>query len=135
MLNSFIDEIISLLSEKGGMLQALSPECIPASSICSIMPAIIVFPSTSRKISISTSLGGIFASSGIFFIVSNFGVWTTSAMYPKNISGLVMCYAAGIPFLNNTIISDALFTTVLFGMYYLLQKEFSPLRLKHINYS
>jgi len=88
-----------------------------------------------NKISIPTSLGGIFASSGIFFIVSNFGVWTTSAMYPKNISGLVMCYAAGIPFLNNTIISDALFTTVLFGIYYLLQKEFSPLRLKHISYS
>jgi len=88
-----------------------------------------------NKISIRTSLGGIFASSGIFFIVSNFGVWVTSAMYPKTISGLTMCYAAGIPFLNNTVYSDALFTTVLFGMYYLLQKEFSPLKLRHISYS
>ncbi len=51
-------------------------------------------------------------------------------MYPKNIGGLLACYAAGIPFIHNTIFSDALFTTVLFGTYYLLQENFSSLKAK-----
>ena len=36
---SFIFSIIFLLKEKGGMQHAESPECIPASSMCCIIPA------------------------------------------------------------------------------------------------
>ncbi len=88
-----------------------------------------------KGVSLSKTFGGIVASSGIFFLVSNFGVWAGSGMYPKNIAGLISCYIAGIPFMNNTIISDFLFTTVLFGSYYLLQSEYSSLKIKHLNYS
>jgi hypothetical protein len=88
-----------------------------------------------KGISVTNTLGGMVSSSGIFFLFSNFGVWTGGAMYTKNISGLITCYAAGIPFIHNTIISDALFTTVLFGTYYLLQTEYSYLKLKHLRYS
>ena len=75
------------------------------------------------------------SSSGIFFLVSNFGVWAGGTMYPKNFGGLITCYAAGVPFIHNTIISDALFTTVLLGTYYLLQTKYSYLKLKHLRYS
>ena len=88
-----------------------------------------------RGISLTKTVGGVISSSGIFFLFSNFGVWAGGAMYTKNISGLITCYAAGIPFIHNTIISDALFTTVLFGTYYLLQTEYSYLKLKHLRYS
>ena len=88
-----------------------------------------------KGISVTNTLGGMVSSSGIFFLFSNFGVWAGGAMYTKNISGLITCYAAGIPFIHNTIISDALFTTVLFGTYYLLQTEYSYLKLKHLGYS
>ncbi|MED5554197.1 MAG: DUF6580 family putative transport protein [Candidatus Neomarinimicrobiota bacterium] len=88
-----------------------------------------------KGISVTNTLGGMVTSSGIFFLFSNFGVWAGGAMYTKNISGLITCYAAGIPFIHNTIISDALFTTVLFGTYYLLQTEYSYLKLKHLRYS
>ena len=88
-----------------------------------------------KGISVTNTLGGMVSSSGIFFLFSNFGVWAGGAMYTKNISGLITCYAAGIPFIHNTIISDALFTTVLFGTYYLLQTEYSYLKLKHLRYS
>ena len=71
----------------------------------------------------------------IFFLISNFGVWAGSGMYSKNFTGLINCYAAGIPFIHNTIISDFLFTTVLFGSYYLLQSEYSILKIKHLKYS
>ena len=88
-----------------------------------------------KGVSLSKTFGGIVCSSGIFFLVSNFGVWAGSGMYSKNIAGLISCYIAGIPFMNNTIISDFLFTTVLFGSYYLLQSEYSSLKIKHLKYS
>ena len=88
-----------------------------------------------KGISVTNTLGGMVSSSGIFFLFSNFGVWAGGAMYTKNFSGLITCYAAGIPFIHNTIISDALFTTVLFGTYYLLQTEYSYLKLKYLRYS
>ena len=88
-----------------------------------------------KGVSLSKTFGGIVGSSGIFFLVSNFGVWASSGMYSKNIAGLISCYIAGIPFMNNTIISDFLFTTVLFGSYYLLQSEYSSLKIKHLKYS
>ena len=88
-----------------------------------------------RGISLTKTAGGMISSSGIFFLVSNFGVWAGGTMYPKNFSGLITCYAAGVPFIHNTIISDVLFTTVLFGTYYLLQVEYSSLKIKPLKYS
>ena len=88
-----------------------------------------------RGISLTKTAGGMISSSGIFFLVSNFGVWTGGTMYPKNFGGLITCYAAGVPFIHNTIISDVLFTTVLFGTYYLLQVEYSSLKIKPLKYS
>ena len=88
-----------------------------------------------RGISLTRTFGGMISSSGIFFLVSNFGVWTGGTMYPKNFGGLITCYAAGVPFIHNTIISDVLFTTVLFGTYYLLQVEYSSLKIKPLKYS
>tara|TARA_B100000470_G_scaffold197428_1_gene167440 strand:+ start:16 stop:591 length:576 start_codon:yes stop_codon:yes gene_type:complete len=88
-----------------------------------------------RGISLTKTVGGMISSSGIFFLVSNFGVWAGGTMYPKNFGGLITCYAAGIPFIHNTIISDVLFTTVLFGTYYLLQVEYSSLKIKQLKYS
>ena len=87
-----------------------------------------------RGISLTKTAGGMISSSGIFFLVSNFGVWAGGTMYPKNFSGLITCYAAGVPFIHNTIISDVLFTTVLFGTYYLLQVEYSSLKIKPLKY-
>ena len=88
-----------------------------------------------RGISLTKTFGGMISSSGIFFFVSNFGVWAGGTMYPKNFGGLITCYAAGVPFIHNTIISDVLFTTVLFGTYYLLQVEYSSLKIKPLKYS
>ena len=88
-----------------------------------------------RGISLTKMFGGMISSSGIFFLVSNFGVWAGGTMYPKNFGGLITCYAAGVPFIHNTIISDVLFTTVLFGTYYLLQVEYSSLKIKPLKYT
>jgi hypothetical protein len=56
-------------------------------------------------------------ASAVFFLVTNFSVWLESGMYPKTGAGLLACYAAGIPFLGNTVLGDLCFSAVLFGVY------------------
>ncbi len=60
--------------------------------------------------------GAALASSVSFFLVSNFAVWASGSMYPKNVSGLMTCYAAGVPFFRRGLAGDMLFTAVLFGV-------------------
>jgi len=48
-----------------------------------------------------------------FFIISNFGVWFVSAIYEKNINGLIQCYIMAIPFFHKTLASTLLYLFVL----------------------
>ena len=52
----FSSAMVSGFSEKGGSEQALSPECTPASSMCSMTPATNTAPSPSQSASTSTSV-------------------------------------------------------------------------------
>lgn len=61
-------------------------------------------------------VGAALASSVSFFLVSNFAVWAAWNMYPKNFSGLMMSYAAGLPFFRGTVESDLFFSVAFFGM-------------------
>jgi hypothetical protein len=66
-------------------------------------------------------LGGTLASSILFFVVTNFGVWMTpGSIYAGNWSGLIECYVAAIPFFRNTLGGDLVFVAVMFGLYELL---------------
>jgi len=60
--------------------------------------------------------GAALASSVSFFVLSNFAVWASGSMYPKTMSGLMTCYAAGLPFFRRTLAGDMLFTAVMFGL-------------------
>jgi hypothetical protein len=72
--------------------------------------------------------GAALASSLLFFVVTNFGVWAGGALYPRTAAGLAECYAAAIPFFRNTLLGDALYATVLFGGWALAEKRFPLLR-------
>jgi hypothetical protein len=61
-------------------------------------------------------LSACLASSALFFLVTNFGVWITSGMYSHNFAGLTACYAAAIPFLRNSALGDVLSTGILFSL-------------------
>lgn len=60
---------------------------------------------------------GVLGSSGLFFIVSNFGTWIASGMYSLDFAGLIQCYVMALPFLKATLLSDLLFTTLLLTAY------------------
>lgn len=67
--------------------------------------------------SASRIMGGSLAGSTFFFIVTNFGVWATQALYPHTAHGLWQCYVAGLPFFRNALVGDLAYTTALFGLY------------------
>jgi len=61
--------------------------------------------------------GGSLAGSTLFFLVTNFGVWLTQALYPHTMQGLWQCYIAGLPFFRNALLGDFGYTAALFGFY------------------
>ncbi|MEO8720746.1 MAG: DUF6580 family putative transport protein [Ginsengibacter sp.] len=63
-----------------------------------------------------------------YFLISNFLVWiSTSPMAglqrPKTFSGLMMCYADGLPFYPWSVVSTLVFSTILFGSYFLMTRK------------
>jgi hypothetical protein len=55
------------------------------------------------------------ASSVLFFVVTNFGMWLSSGIYPHTATGLGACFAAAIPFFQNTLAGDLFYSVLLFG--------------------
>ena len=66
--------------------------------------------------------GAVLAGSTLFFILTNFGVWVLLSSYPKTLAGLGACYTAAIPFFQNTLLGNAVYSTVLFGGLALAEK-------------
>lgn len=65
-----------------------------------------------------------FFSSTIFFIVTNFAVWSFSGLYSKNLEGLIACYLLAIPFFHNTLISTMLFSSITYFVFLKLKGKF-----------
>jgi len=68
------------------------------------------------------------ASSVLFFVVTNFGMWLFSGFYPRSLAGLEACYVAAIPFFQNTVAGDLFYATLLFGGFKLLELMVPQLR-------
>lgn len=51
-----------------------------------------------------------------FFVISNFVVWLMGNMYPPTLNGLAACYAAAVPFFRKQVVSDLLFTVLMFSV-------------------
>ena len=88
-----------------------------------------------RKRSALRIAGTALAGSVVFFVVTNFGVWAFESLYPKTAAGLLACYVAAIPFFQNTLAGDALYTAVLFGGFALAEKLFPILRERDLRHA
>lgn len=76
-----------------------------------------------KKVNIGTTILGALSGSLAFFVLSNIGVWLSSGMYPLTFSGLTSCFAAALPFFQNTLMGTLVFTPILFGGYYFWQTK------------
>jgi len=67
---------------------------------------------TPLRIGVSVVSGSL-----IFFAVTNLTVWAEGALYARTFSGLMASYVAGLPFLENSVLGDLFFSTILFGVW------------------
>lgn len=83
-----------------------------------------------NNVSAAKVLGGSFAATVIFFLVSNFGTWISPySVFPDTFAGLVSTYVAGLPFALNSLAGNLFFATALFGSYALATKKFPSLKI------
>lgn len=68
---------------------------------------------------------GAIAAPTLFFLISNFQVFLgPQTSYPKNFSGLITCYEAGLPFYRNGLIATLVFLPGILLLYnYMMRKK------------
>ena len=81
-----------------------------------------------NKVNTTNVILASFISASVFFLITNFAFLYPSARYSHNISGILTSYAAGLPFFRNMLIGNLVFSSVLFGAFYLLSKRFIGLK-------
>ena len=59
-------------------------------------------------------LAGALCSALLFFVITNFGVWT-SGMYGYTLNGLMVCFALAVPFFAYSLISTFIFSAIIEG--------------------
>ncbi len=73
-------------------------------------------------------LGGVtIGTTLLFFLLTNFGTWLGSSLYPRSVAGLLAAYTAGLPFLLNSLAGDVFFAGVLFGGAHYLRTAGHPI--------
>ena len=90
-----------------------------------ILALITVIAFSMKKINVLTVAGYSLGSSLLFFFLSNsaFFVFDNPVYhtYSQDFTGYIATLAGGLPFLKTGIIADLVYSTVLFGTYYLVQ--------------
>ncbi len=81
-----------------------------------------------RRRSVQRIAAAAIASAILFFVLTNFGVWAIENLYPKTPTGLLACYVAAIPFLQNMFAGNLFFSALLFGAFALAENRFIQLR-------
>lgn len=69
-----------------------------------------------KQITLPRVLFSSASASLLFYLVSNFGSWASTPIYPVSGSGLMACYVAGLPFLGWQLAGDLFYTMVLYGV-------------------
>ena len=75
----------------------------------------------SRRESVVNTLFMSLGSSVLFFLVTNLTFWYAGlSLYPHTLSGQIASYTAALPFFKNALVGDLMFTTLMFGGWYLV---------------
>ena len=77
---------------------------------------------------ISNRITGSLFGALLFFLITNFGVWSTG-LYGYSLEGLIACYTLAIPFFGQTIVST-LFFAFIFELILLANKKFEIIKTK-----
>jgi hypothetical protein len=102
----------------------------------------LVHTSSLGRISLASVLGSL-----QFYLITNFGTWATTELYPHDLQGLLTCFVAGLPFYESStpltphgflflgdirysavylLLGDLLFSVSLFGLHAWLARRAFP---------
>lgn len=76
----------------------------------------------SKSVTATKTLGFTLVSSVLFFFVTNLAVWLTSGMYSLDLTGFVSCFTLALPFFQNSLFGDFVYSGILFGAMMLLER-------------
>jgi hypothetical protein len=62
--------------------------------------------------SITSRISGALIGASLFFLITNFGVWSLGS-YGYTSEGLIVCYTLALPFFGNTLISTFIFSSII----------------------
>jgi len=68
------------------------------------------------NLGVLTRVSGSLAGASVFFIITNFGVWTNGS-YGYELNGLILCYTLAIPFFVYSLISTFIFSGIFEAIY------------------
>jgi hypothetical protein len=83
-----------------------------------------------RKVNVRSVSASAVVTALLFFVLTNFGVWAGSAMYPQNINGLAACYLAALPYLGWAMLGNLFFAGIFFGGFELAGRRFPKLAMR-----
>ena len=89
---------------------------------------VIIGVQLQKRVTVTNTTFAVVLSSALFFLLTNFGAWMTSGLYTKSAAGLMQAYVAGIPFLQNSLIGNLIYTAVIFGGYHFLKNNVAVLK-------
>jgi hypothetical protein len=90
--------------------------------LCIALSAVLGFGLRGR-VNAPRVLGYSLLGSVLFFLVTNFGAWLGSSMYPQTGAGLMQAYVAGIPFFQNTVLGTLCYSALMFGSFAWLRRR------------
>jgi hypothetical protein len=93
--------------------------------------ALIVFiGSLIKKVKPGSVIATSVLAALLHWIITDLGVWLDGRLYPLNTEGFIACYVAALPYLQNMLIGNLVFSAIMFGSFELAQKKFPVLSLK-----
>ncbi|MBI3273882.1 MAG: hypothetical protein HYZ69_01945 [Candidatus Colwellbacteria bacterium] len=71
-----------------------------------------------------TVVSGTFSAALLFYLTTNFAVWSFGSWYPHTFSGLTSSYEMALPFFRNSLLGDLFYIGIFAGSYELAIKTF-----------
>lgn len=95
----------------------------------SFLLTVLIGRSLKRSLSYKNMILASFASSILFFVITNFAVWMFTPLYLKTFNGLINCYLMALPFFRNTLLGDLFYTGIVFGSFKLANSWYHGYRV------
>jgi hypothetical protein len=83
-----------------------------------------------KKVNAANVVLSSVAGALVFFLITNFAFLYSPTLYPRNLSGIIASYVAALPFLNNMMVGNLIYSALLFGSFYLISKRYPAISIR-----